>query len=372
MRRVYSAPSRRIALSRIAAGALAVSLSACEQPERQVATPIHAAWESPAPRPAPPKEEWQPPVDAPASRPVPAVAASAPADRSVDDVVATVGGEAIARGALLDALVESHGVDLLEKFVLLAALKQKGAAAGITITEEDVEAEYLDALQRIAEPVQAGASSAFDRAGAERLLNDFLLAKNISRFEFRLRMRQNAYLRKLADREVVVDERELPAEYQRAYGERVKVRCIQMTSPESAQKVREALEAGKDFELVARTMSENPVTAANGGLLPPFSRFDDVPKLLRDTAFALPPGQVSPTIRENDAFYIIRVEQRFAPSQVGMENVKDELRRRIRDRLVRRRMDEMAGQVFRAAAVEIRDGRLRDAFRERFPDARLR
>jgi peptidyl-prolyl cis-trans isomerase D len=143
-----------------------------------------------------------------------------------------------------------------------------------------------------------------------------------------------------------------------------------MTNAESVRKARAALDAGKDFELVARTMSENPVTAANGGLLPPFSRFDDVPKLLRDAAFALPPGQISSTLHENDAYYILRVEQKFPPSSVGIDNVKDELRKRIKDRLVRRRMNEMAGEVFRATDIGIQDEKLRQAFREKYPEAR--
>lgn len=343
-------------------------IAGCQQPDNRPAKPITTAWESPPAQEAP-KDAWQPPVT-PAEQPPATPTASTQPDAAPapdDSPIARVGDEPISRSMFFNTLVETHGVDLLEKYVLLAVLKQKAAAAGIVVSDDDVEAEYLDALKRIAAPMATDDKSPFDRAGAERLLNDFLVAKNISRIEFRLRMRQNAYLRKLSEREVSVDDKDLPTEYQRTYGERVKIRCIQMSNPEAVRRVRAALDEGKDFELVARTMSENPVTAANGGLLPPFSRFDDIPKLMRDAAFALQPGQVSTVIQEDQGYCIIRVEAKYPPSQVGVENVKDELRRRIQDRLVRQRMEKMAGELFNSANVEIEDATLRSAYRERYP-----
>jgi len=347
----------------------------CQSPERERTEPLHAVWESPPAgvEAAAPARNPPPVVNVPASRPI-VVPASAPAGPA-DDPIATVNGERIMRSAFVDAVIEAHGVDTLEKFILTAALRQKAATMGLTISEADVQAEYDDALRRITAPFDASPPSDsrpadFDRAAAEKVLEEFLVTKNIARSEFHMRMRQNAYLRKIAEREVKVDDSLLPDEYERAYGEKVQVRCIQVSSPEAAKRARAALDEGKDFELVARQMSENRVVAARGGLLPPFTRFDDVPRLLRDAAFALRPGQVSATIHENNQFFILRQERRFPPREVGIENVKDELRARIRARLVRQRMDLLAGEVFRGAAVQIHDPALREAFRKRYPDVR--
>lgn len=360
-----------------------LAASGCQQPDREPAEPLHAVWEAPATTDAAQSVPTPPPVaKTAATRPAgsPTTAAAVP----VESTLATVNGEPISRSAVVDALMGSHGLDMLEKFIVTAALRQKADALGIRISDADVQAEYDDALRRIAAPLDAfgptgpqpargGAAPGaplpgFDKAAAEKVLEDFLTAKNISRSEFSMRMRQNAYLRAIAEREVKVADNQLADEYKRAYGEKVQVRCIQVSSPEAAKRVAAALEAGKDFELVARQMGENRVVAARGGLLPPFTRFDDVPKLLRDAAFALQPGQVSAMIRENNLFFFLRMEKRFPPSDVGMGNVKDDLRARIKDRLVRERMDTLAGELFRAAAVEINDPGLRDGFRKRYPD----
>lgn len=342
------------------AWAAAALVGACQQPESPPAVPLHSVWE------APPPARSEAAVAAPAT--------SGPADPPI----ASVNGEAIGRGALVEELLATHGLDVLEKLMVTAALRQKAEALGITITPADVQAEYDDALRRIAGPVASVGTSwdgaeagGFDRRTAEEVLNDFLAAKNVSRAEYMMRMRQNAYLRKLAQREVKVDDAALPDEYERAYGEKVLVRCIQVSSPEKVKQVRAALDDGKDFELIARQMSENRYVAARGGLLPPFTRYDDVPRLLRDAAFALRPGEVSSTIHENEAFYIIRLEKRFAASQVGIENVKDQLRARLRDRLVRERMDRVAAEVFNAAAIRIYDPAMREAFRRRYPEANV-
>lgn len=361
--------------SRVTACLALLAAVGCQGPGAEKAEPLNVVWESPASsaEPAAPTRNAPTVVNAAASRPagVPASAPAAPAEAAI----ATVNGEAIRRSAFLDALIEAHGVDMLEKFIMTAALRQKAAALGLAVSETDVQAEYDDALRRITAPFDAPPSPDsrpvdFDRAAAERVLEEFLVAKNIARSEFNMRMRQNAYLRKIAEREVKVDDALLPDEYKRAYGEKVQVRCIQVSTPEAVKRVRAALDEGKDFELVARQMSENRVVAARGGMLPPFTRFDDVPRLLRDAAFALEPGQVSATIHENNQFFILRLERRFPPSEVGIENVRDELRARIRDRLVRQRMDLLAGEVFRDAAVRIHDPALRDAFRKRYPETR--
>lgn len=342
---------------------MAVVVSGCGQSQRAEPAPIAEVWQAPPPSGA----NTPPGPTTTTSAPSPDVTSP----RGSGPIVATVNGDPIHESQLVDALVASHGADLLEKLVLLAALRQRANSLGIGITEADVAFEHDDALRRIAAPLSPAGTTEFDRKAAEAMLDQFLTAKNLSRAEFRLRMQQNAYLRKLAERDVKVDDRELPQEYERAYGEKVQVRCIQVASPESARKVGAALTEGKDFELVARQMNENAYLAANGGALPPFTRYDDVPKLLRDAAFALQVGQVSSPIHENNAFFVIRLEKRFPPSNVGVDNVKDDLRKRIRDRRVRERMDELARDLFQAADIRIGNSELLREFRRRYPDAQI-
>jgi parvulin-like peptidyl-prolyl isomerase len=350
----------------IARTLLAVSLASvfvgCADRNAPVGTPIERVWESPAPAtPA------TPPAVAATSQPASApagVATSLPAD----DVLAVVNGVAISRRQVDRELLEAYGLDLIEQHVLLAAARQRLTEMGLSVTKADITAAHEDALKRLASPL-GGDEQLLDRAAAERLLDEFLVAKNISRTQWQRRMEQQACLKAIAAVEVAkmpISESMLREEYALEYGERVQIRHIQVSSLEAVSRVRAQLAAGKDFELVARQLSENQITAARGGLMPPFTRNDTaVPPLVREAAFTLEPSQVSPAINESTWFHILRLERKFPASTVGFENVDQQaLTAQLRDRLTRQRMEVLERELFKSAAVDIRDPGLNKQFRE--------
>lgn len=356
-------------LSKTAAGLLAlvsaVATAGCARPAQPAGTPVEQAWENQ--------------VVPPARDPATAVAADSPvttgpADAAdlveADGIVAVVNGTPIARRRMVRMLVEGHGLALLQQMILLAAAQQKAAELNLQVTAADVAAAHEDALRRISMPIAAQAAP-LDRPAAERLLDEFLAAKNISRGEWDLRMQQRAYLRKLAEAEiekVALTDVMLREEYLLTYGERVQVRHIQVPSLAAVDRVRAALTEGRDFAAVARELSENQVTGANGGLMPPFTRNDTaVPPLLREAAFALRAGEPSAPVQVDSWFHILKLERRFPASEVKYENAdREALRRRLTDRLVRQRQETLEEELFRAATVDIRDETLRKQFAERF------
>ena len=204
------------------------------------------------------------------------------------------------------------------------------------------------------------------------LLEEFLNAKNISRYEWDERMKQRAYLRKIAEAEVAemeVTEKMLKDEYEREFGERAQVRHIQVSSLARAEEVRRRLKTGEDFELVARQLSENEITAANGGLMPPITRNDPLATLLfREMTFELKVGEVSNAFQEGNWYHIIRLERRFPASNVIFENAShDKLEQKLRDRLVRQRQEALESELFESARVDIQEEELRRQFRKRYP-----
>lgn len=340
----------------------------CVEQNRPVGTPVEQAWEAP---PAP-----EPPVSAVVSGSgVPTGTTTLPAAGSednpaADEPVAMVNGRPIPRRQFIRMLIENKGLQLLEQMVLLAAVEQRAAELGLTVTSDDVAAAHEDALRRIAQPI-GGEGAPLDRGMAERLLYEFLIAKNISRDQWDLRMRQQAHLRKIAEAEVAamsINEPMLREEYALVYGERVQVRHIQVSSPAAAERARAALQARGDFAAVAREMSENQITAASGGLLPPFTRNDDdVPPLIRETAFKMKPGEISPAVQQDNWYHILKLERRFPASDVAFENVdRDTLKAHLIERLVRQRQETLEAELFRAARVEIRDEVLDKQFREKY------
>jgi peptidyl-prolyl cis-trans isomerase SurA len=73
--------------------------------------------------------------------------------------------------------------------------------------------------------------------------------------------------------------------------------------------VRQGLDAGEDFEALARKYSEGP-NASSGGLVGTFSRGDLSNQVLEEAAWSLPVGQVSDPIYTDVGLHLIRVDAR--------------------------------------------------------------
>lgn len=369
------------------------TLIGCTSNQPPAGTPVERMWESPAPaQPAPGTADAATvspsPLSTTASRP--AAAASQPGADPLD-IIAVVNGIPIGRAVMADELIRSHGLPLLEQMILLIAARQRAHDMGLSVTQKDIAAAYEDALKRLSTPVGAPDELPLDRAAAEKLLDEFLVAKNISRSEWERRMEQQAYMHKIAASEaakIPISPSMLREQYALEYGQRVQIRHIQVSSLAAVQRVREALSGAavnastatqpaasasrpaptrNDFELVARKLSENQITASRGGLMAPFTRSDpSVPPLLREAAFSLQPGQISPAINEGTWYHLLRLERLFPASEVGFENVDAEsLKAHLLERLTAQRQDALEAELFRAASVDVRDIELGRQFRSR-------
>ena len=341
----------------------------CVQQDKPAGTPLEQAWEKPAAPPVP-AEAGKTTPEPLATQPA-GVAAVEPAGapESADPIVAVVNGRPIPRARLVGMLVETHGLPLLEQMILLTAAEQRAAEMGLKITQADVTAAQEDALRRISMPL-GSEGAPLDRPAAEKLLGEFLAAKNLSAGEWDLRMRQRACVRKIAEAEVAqtkVTGPMLREEHVLAFGERVQIRHIQVSSLSAVSRVKAALEKSGDFAAVARELSENQITGASGGLLPPFTRNDpDVPPLIRETAFRMQPGETSPAVQQDNWYHIIKVERRFPASGVSFDNADQEaLKKRLLERLTRQRQETLEAELFRSAHVDIHDAGLAKGFREK-------
>ncbi len=282
--------------------------------------------------------------------------------------IATVNGRPLPRHRLVNLLLRSHGVGVLEQLIVLDAAEQLAADRGIRITEADVDHEYEQALRQLVNPLGSMGSGPFDRAAAERTLEAVLSDRNISREEFLLGMKRHAYLRRLVKADQRFTEEQLRSEFRRQFGPRVQVRHIQLASPREMARVRSRLAAGEPFGEVARRSSANLVSAETGGLLDPFSPEDDaLPLLFRTTAAALQPGEVSEAVRIGEWYHVIKLERRIDAQDVDFEAVRDDLTRTLPDRLAAPAMQSLYEKLFREAQVEIHDPALRDTFQRVHP-----
>jgi hypothetical protein len=285
-----------------------------------------------------------------------------------DTPIAFVDGQPIARDRVVDLLLRSRGAGVLEQLMGLELAARSATEKGLSVTQSDVDFEFDLALRRLSDPLSPLTSDAFDRAAAEGLLDSVLAERNISREEFLVTLRRNAYLRKIVQSEQKITEDQVRAEFNRRFGERVQVRHIQLASAAEAGRVQDRLMAAEDFGDLASRYSANSASARRQGLLDPFSADDEeIPAAFRQTAFALQPGQVSSIVRVGEWYHLLRLERVLPREERDFEAVRGELERAVRDRVSEARMRELFDKLFKDATIDVRDPSLREAVEQRRP-----
>jgi len=285
-----------------------------------------------------------------------------------DPVIATVNGAPITRARVVDLLLASHGVGVLEQLAVLDLAEQSAQVRGIVVTRSDVAAERDRALRQLVDPLPSFTGGAFDRKLAERLLDRVLSDRNVSHAEFDLVMRRNALLRALVLADRPISEEELREEFDRTAGATVTVRHIQLATPAEVARVQQRLTGGEAFAELARVQSANQASAQRGGLLDPFSRTDErVPEALRAAAFSLEPGETSGPVRVGEWYHLVELEYRSPGRSASFEAERDELERRVQDRIADSAMRALYEKLFDEATIQINDPVLDEAFRRVHP-----
>jgi peptidyl-prolyl cis-trans isomerase C len=123
---------------------------------------------------------------------------------------------------------------------------------------------------------------------------------------------------------------------------------ILVSSESAGQKALSLLKQGVPFETVARQMSTDPASAAQGGKLAPFQR-GTLPAEFENTAFALKNGQVSGLVKSSFGYHIIKKigERALAPKSL------DQAKEAIRARLERDRFDQWVSKAEAAIGVRV-------------------
>ena len=129
--------------------------------------------------------------------------------------------------------------------------------------------------------------------------------------------------------------------------EEIKARHILVATEEEAQSVIDALDAGGDFEELAKEHSTGP-SGADGGDLGYFTAGTMVAEF-NDAAFALQAGEISAPVKTKFGWHVIKVEDRRVQEVPGFDLVKDQVIEALAQQEGRTMMDEMRA----AATIEI-------------------
>lgn len=177
--------------------------------------------------------------------------------------------------------------DVLEGMIDTALIEQEAIALGISLTDEELEAQVEEAI------ASGGGQASFD---------EWLQVTGQTRDDFKEQLRQALIMQQV--QEVVTAEIGSEAE-------QVHVRHIMVDSAEAALEIRAMLQEGADFVALARDRSLDLATKDNGGDLGWFPR-GWVAIELENVAFGLQPGQLSDVVQLGEGYHIIQVVERVA------------------------------------------------------------
>jgi hypothetical protein len=150
--------------------------------------------------------------------------------------------------------------------------------------------------------------------------------------------------------------------------ERVALRAIRTDDRAAAERARRELAAGADFAAVARRLSADP-TAEAGGDHGELAR-EELPRELADAVFRLTPGQVSNVLSGDAGFYLFRVERRVPGRTLELEEVREEIVRRLAGARADRAFARFVGEARSRYAVRVHDRNLPFRYAGELPVAR--
>lgn len=231
-----------------------------------------------------------------------------------------------------------------------------------TFTTADVEKELANEMRRLPrELLPLLASKDGQKQFLERLQRRELLLQEAERrklgekaevVEQVTALRRELMVRALVQEEIgakiTVDEKDVEA-YFKAHaeefsGDSLKLKHILVGSEAEAREVLDRLAKNEPFEKIARAMSRDTGSAANGGELDYLGREQMVPEFA-SAAFGLKAGETSGVVKSPFGFHIIRLVDRKRGTPATFEQIKGQLTRRL--------LDERQAQRFQAWVKEL-------------------
>ncbi len=132
--------------------------------------------------------------------------------------------------------------------------------------------------------------------------------------------------------------------------EEVQARHILVETEEQAKDIAGKLAKGGDFAALAKENSKDPGSKDDGGMLGYFGRGQMVPQF-EEAVFKLKKGEISPPVKSQFGFHVIKLEDRRDKKLPTFDEVKD----RILNSMIQRKAQEVATGLRTAAKVEYVD-----------------
>lgn len=242
---------------------------------------------------------------------------------SGSDAVANVNGDKITKDELYEELVTAGGQTTLSNMITQKLIDQAADDAGVTVTDEDLDAEVATLEEQF--------------GGADQL-NSALMQYGMTMDDLREEAKTQVIVRKILEPQTSVTDEDIETYYNEnkasfATPEKVRASHILVATKEEAEEIKKELDNGADFATLAKEKSTDTASAANGGDLGFFSQGDMV-ESFEKAAFALDINEISEPIQSDFGYHIIMKTDYQAATNPTLEEKKEDIRKTLLDQQV--------------------------------------
>jgi foldase protein PrsA len=236
------------------------------------------------------------------------------------DTVASVDGESITKGELYDVMVKQYGQGSLSYLINNKIIEIAAGKENVKISDEDVDAEMKEFVEA---------------NGGEESFNYVLEQSGLTKKDIETEIVNYLKIVKLLESEVDITDEEMKTHFEEnkdSYNEpeQVEASHILVENEETANKVKEKLEAGEDFAELAKEYSTDTSNAENGGELGYFSKGTMVEEF-EQIAFSMNVGEISDPVKTDYGYHIISVTDKKEAKEANFEDHKEEIEQTLFD-----------------------------------------
>ena len=236
------------------------------------------------------------------------------------DTVASVDGESITKGELYDVMVKQYGQGSLSYLINNKIIEIAAGKENVKISDEDVDAEMKEFVEA---------------NGGEESFNYVLEQSGLTKKDIETEIVNYLKIVKLLESEVDITDEEMKTHFEEnkdSYNEpeQVEASHILVENEETANKVKEKLEAGEDFAELAKEYSTDTSNAENGGELGYFSKGTMVEEF-EHIAFSMNVGEISDPVKTDYGYHIISVTDKKEAKEANFEDHKEEIEQTLFD-----------------------------------------
>lgn len=120
-----------------------------------------------------------------------------------------------------------------------------------------------------------------------------------------------------------------------------------------AGKLLARAKAGEDFAKMAKELSDDPATRAEGGDLGYFGK-DMLPKAIEEMVFAMKVGEIRGPVRADRGFHVIKLVDRRTKDAKPLDDVKDDIRMQLRQKEMERQTKTFLTELRKKTLVDVR------------------